>query len=189
MEKINQMKASLEQYLNEKNKVTDALALAEQKTGVKRLYLVLGLMAFTALWLVVGYGAELLCNLIGFIYPAYASVKAIESSRKEDDTQWLIYWVVFGVFSCVEFFSDILLSWFPFYCLFKCVFLVWCYLPISCNGSNVVYYQVIRRFVLKHQEKIDTAISSVADNVSDLADKAAHKAMEMAVDSELKKEN
>lgn len=43
------------------------------------------------------------------------SIKAIESSVKEDDTQWLTYWVVYGVFSIVEAFSDIFLSWFPFY--------------------------------------------------------------------------
>lgn len=43
------------------------------------------------------------------------SIKAIESSVKDDDTQWLTYWVVYGVFSIVEAFSDIFLSWFPFY--------------------------------------------------------------------------
>lgn len=43
------------------------------------------------------------------------SIKAIESNSKDDDTQWLTYWVVYGVFSIVEAFSDIFLSWFPFY--------------------------------------------------------------------------
>lgn len=50
---------------------------------------------------------------------SFISVKAVESASKEDDTQWLIYWVVFGVFNIVEFFSDILLSWFPLYFLVK----------------------------------------------------------------------
>lgn len=50
---------------------------------------------------------------------SFTSVKAVESASKEDDTQWLIYWVVFGVFNIVEFFSDILLSWFPLYFLVK----------------------------------------------------------------------
>lgn len=28
---------------------------------------------------------------------------------------WLTYWVVYSLFGLVEFFSDLLLSWFPFY--------------------------------------------------------------------------
>ena len=45
--------------------------------------------------------------------------QALESSKKEDDTRWLTYWVVFALFSVTEFFSDILLSWFPLYWLAK----------------------------------------------------------------------
>ncbi|KAK2086874.1 hypothetical protein P7K49_032781 [Saguinus oedipus] len=42
-------------------------------------------------------------------------IKAIESPSKGDDTVWLTYWVVYALFSLAEFFSDLLLSWFPFY--------------------------------------------------------------------------
>lgn len=42
-------------------------------------------------------------------------IKAVESPSKEDDTMWLTYWVVYSLFGLVEFFSDLLLSWFPFY--------------------------------------------------------------------------
>lgn len=53
------------------------------------------------------------------------SIKAIESPNKDDDTQWLTYWVVYGIFSIAEFFSDLFLSWFPFYFLMKvCSFLL-----------------------------------------------------------------
>lgn len=78
-----------------------------------------GLVAFTGLYLVFGFGAELICNSIGFVYPAYMSMKALESSNKEDDTKWLTYWVVYACFSIVEYFSDFIVGWFPLYWLIK----------------------------------------------------------------------
>lgn len=57
-------------------------------------------------------------------------MKAIESSSKDDDTQWLTYWVVFALFSILEFFSDIFLKYFPIYWLVKVCGL------ISCITSN-----------------------------------------------------
>lgn len=59
-------------------------------------------------------------------------MKAIESPNKDDDTQWLTYWVVYGVFSIAEFFSDLFLSWFPFYYMLK---VPW---PLnSCSSTSV----------------------------------------------------
>lgn len=57
------------------------------------------------------------------IFLSLFSIKAIESATKEDDTKWLTYWVVYGVFSVAEFFADIFLSWFPFYYIGKVILL------------------------------------------------------------------
>lgn len=99
----------VDKRLHEPSPITNVLATVEQKTGLRRLHLVLGILIFfilidvllpgavglQALYLVFGHFAALVCNTMGFIYPAYCSVIAIESHHKEDDTQWLTYWYVF----------------------------------------------------------------------------------------------
>ncbi|KAF6024978.1 REEP5 [Bugula neritina] len=89
--------------------------------------------------------------------------KAIESNSKDDDTQWLIYWVVYGSFALCELVTDIFFFWIPFYWFFKCLFLVWCMVPQSWNGANFVYYRVIRPFVLRYEDKIESTLSQATD--------------------------
>lgn len=48
-----------------------------------------------------------------------SSFKAIETKQKDDDTKWLTYWVVYAVFSLVEYFTDIFLFWIPLYWFLK----------------------------------------------------------------------
>lgn len=162
---LEQYRSGLEKALNEPGCVNDLLGKAEQKTGVKRIYIALGIIGVLSIYLIFGYGAQLLCNSIGFLYPAYASIRAIESDKKDDDTKWLTYWVVFAFLSTIEFFSDILLSWFPLYWLAKCLLLIWCFAPISWNGSNVIYHRVIRTLYLKHSSKVDKTMGEAANKL------------------------
>lgn len=194
-------RTKLDKALYEKNAFTDVLATAEAKTGVKRTYFVAVFLVVICMWLVVGYAAAFISSLLGFIYPAYASVKAIESDRKDDDTQWLTYWVVYSAFSLVEFFADVFLGWFPFYYLAKMLFLGWCMAPIASNGSQFLYGRFIRPFILKHQKKIDESLDQVGDiaastlneakdmaqkQASELAAEQVRKSMEAGADSSSK---
>jgi len=144
-----------------------------------------GVIAVVTLWLMFGFGAQLLCNFIGFLYPAYKSIKALESSTKADDTQWLMYWVVFSVFSVAEFFSDTLVGWIPMYWLVKCAFLLWCMSPLE--GSSVIYHRIIRPYFLKHESAIDDAVRKGAAHVSKITDAAVEKAKDYAAEQQLNK--
>ena len=63
---------------------------------------------------------------------------AIESKTKGDDTQWLVYWVIFAIFSIMEVFVDLVLYWIPFYYAFKLAFLLWAMVSFVCRGSRRV---------------------------------------------------
>ncbi|KFD55071.1 hypothetical protein M513_03989 [Trichuris suis] len=139
---IEKFRADLTKRLHEDNAFTRILARIENVTGVDRVFIVSGVMAAFALYLIIGSFAQLMCNLAGFAYPAYASYKAIESLDKKDDTQWLTYWVVFAFLNVIEFASELILAWFPIYYLCKFVFLLYLHLPMT-MGAEKLYTQLV----------------------------------------------
>ena len=177
MEHIQKLEKSLANY----PAIDNFLVNLEKKTQVKKIYLIYGILACVVSWLMFGYGTQLLCNAIGFAYPAYCSVKALESHNKNDDTQWLVYWVVFASFSVLEFFSDILVGWVPFYWLLKCLFLIWCMSPL--DGASLIYNKIILPLFLKNQSKID----KVLDKGRGMVDRGLNEAAKIASDLDSKK--
>ncbi|XP_014395608.1 PREDICTED: receptor expression-enhancing protein 6 isoform X2 [Myotis brandtii] len=98
-----------------------------------------------------------------------SGIKAIESPSKEDDTVWLTYWVVYSLFGLAEFFSDLLLSWFPFYYVGKCAFLLFCMIPGPWNGAHMLYRRIIRPLFLKHHEAVDNIMRDLSGRALDVA--------------------
>lgn len=72
---------------------------AETQTRIPKVYGVLGLggsFIFLIFFNLFGLASPL-SNLIGWAIPAYLSVQALESEGKNDDKQWLTYWVSHAV--------------------------------------------------------------------------------------------
>ncbi|CCI43929.1 hypothetical protein ABG067_004408 [Albugo candida] len=147
-------------YLDKWSKDLDkikALQAAQHATGVDKMYLVGGSSAIAALFLLIGFGAGFICNLIGFVYPTYCSFRAVESPSKGDDVQWLTYWVIYACFAVLEVFGEFLLIWIPFYYAFKLGFLLWLFMP-STQGASFLYNHFLSPLLACKDSKIERTV-------------------------------
>ncbi|KAG0324585.1 ER membrane protein DP1/Yop1 [Dissophora globulifera] len=140
----------------------------EAATNVPKTYVALGAGGFLFLMIFFNFAGKLLSNLLGWVYPAYRSFKALESPEKEDDRQWLTYWTVYGFVSILESFTDVLLYWFPFYFMIKTVFLLWLMVP-AFNGAATLYNRILRPFLVQHRGEIDSSYQNLKSKVSAVA--------------------
>ena len=126
----------------------------EQKTGHSKVYFFLGAV-FLIASIILGFGGlKLVTDLVGFLYPAYMSFKAMESSPKgipDDATQWLTYWVIFASLSVTEGLFTFITKVIPFYYGVKMGLIIWLYHPKTA-GAEVFYNQIVRPRILPHLE-------------------------------------
>ena len=73
----------LEDLIQSNPKMDQILIKMEEKTKVKKVYIAIIFMVLVVLWLGSGHAGQLVCNFIGFLYPAYASIKAIGKPFKK----------------------------------------------------------------------------------------------------------
>jgi len=130
-----------------------------------------GVIIVLGIFVFFGFGAGLICHLVGFAYPLYASLRSIETEGSREDTQWLTYWVVYGLFGLLEEFIDLLLFWIPFYYPLKLAFLLWCMLP-QFKGASFLYEHIIKDSFKKQEDYIDAALSNINDKAAHVLDAA-----------------
>lgn len=126
------------------------------------------------IFLNIGGIGQLLANFASLVIPGYYSLIALETKTTDDDVQFLTYWVVYAVFSVVEFWSNAILYWIPFYWLFKTIFFLYIGLP-QYGGSRIIYLNVIRPFSIKFLgiKGGVSASSSLKEKIADAADAAS----------------
>lgn len=119
----------------------------ETSTGVPKKYILIAAIVLSLLVLATNLFSPLISSIVGLGFPAYASFRAIESRKYEDDTQWLMYWVVFAVFSFLENFISMVLYYVPFYYKAKIVILLALQVPGSPIASGKVYKKYLKPLV------------------------------------------
>lgn len=178
-EKLTLLRAKLDQV--------PALQNIEDKLKVPKEYLVIAGGFLFVIVVFFGIGANTMCSFIGFIFPAYQTILAIENKNKGDDVQWLVYWILYSFFNVIETFQDFIIYWIPFYFAFKLAFLLWAMFPQT-RGAKFVYDSFLKDFLKKStgtsmstridaamqdaKRASDTNTAELVNNVADLTKKA-----------------
>lgn len=95
----------------------------------------------------------------GTLYPAYASYKAVKSANVRLYVRWMMYWIIYAIFVTVETFTDLLLSWVPFYYEIKVGFLIWLLSPYT-KGAAFLYRKYVHPFLSEKEPEIDNLFDS-----------------------------
>jgi len=95
--------------------------------------------------------------VLGTLYPAYRSYKAIKNKDLREHVKWMMYWIVFALFTTTETFLDIFFSWFPFYYEIKILFILWVLSPAT-RGSSLLYKKVVHPLLISREKEIDDLI-------------------------------
>merc|ERR1712230_243194 len=155
----------------------EALQTLEDKTQVKKLYIAAALAVVTVVFILFGFGAGLLCNFVGFVYPAFASFKALDSKNEGEERNWLIYWVVYSCFCLVEGFLEYVLFWVSFYYPIKLAFLCFLFLPQT-QGAKKLYEDVLSKALKPYVAMIDGATADAINKVQGAASKLSGEGKE-----------
>uniref|UniRef100_A0A4W4G3L0 Receptor expression-enhancing protein n=1 Tax=Electrophorus electricus TaxID=8005 RepID=A0A4W4G3L0_ELEEL len=98
----------------------------------------------------------------GTLYPAYSSYKAVKTKNVKEYVKWMMYWIVFALFTTAETITDLLLSWFPFYFELKIAFVIWLLSPYT-KGSSVLYRKFVHPTLSRKEKEIDEYIAQAKD--------------------------
>ncbi|XP_046809597.1 uncharacterized protein LOC111686151 isoform X2 [Lucilia cuprina] len=98
----------------------------------------------------------------GTLYPAYASYKAVRTKNVKEYVKWMMYWIVYAFFTCTETFTDIFLSWFPFYYEVKVIIVLWLLSPAT-KGSSTLYRKFVHPMLTRREQEIDEYLNQAKE--------------------------
>jgi hypothetical protein len=114
------------------------------------------------------------------VYRSYKSLKAADAPTAAAEEQWLPYWIVFALYSAVEFILDLAFAfWMPLYFEIKLAFVLWlqprwaanvpAWLPfVPRHGASLLFDKFIQPFLAKHEESIDEKFEAMMNGAKNL---------------------
>ncbi|XP_076064791.1 receptor expression enhancing protein A isoform X5 [Oratosquilla oratoria] len=97
--------------------------------------------------------------VFGTLFPAYYSYKAVKTKNVKEYVKWMMYWIVFAFFTCLETLTDLFLSfWFPFYYELKILVVLWLLSPAT-KGSSILYRKFVHPWLTRKEDDIDDYIA------------------------------
>ncbi|XP_043271126.1 receptor expression-enhancing protein 2-like isoform X2 [Venturia canescens] len=107
--------------------------------------------------------SRLVILVFGTLYPAYASYKAVRTKNVKEYVKWMMYWIVFALFTCAETFTDVFFSfWFPFYYEIKIILVLWLLSPAT-KGSSILYRRFVHPALSRREAEIDDALARATE--------------------------
>uniref|UniRef100_A0A3P8T8F4 Receptor expression-enhancing protein n=1 Tax=Amphiprion percula TaxID=161767 RepID=A0A3P8T8F4_AMPPE len=95
--------------------------------------------------------------LFGTLYPAYYSYKAVKTKNVKEYVRWMMYWIVFALYTVVETITDLTLAWFPLYYELKIAFVIWLLSPYT-RGASLIYRKCLHPLLSSREREIDEYI-------------------------------
>ena len=178
MDSINQKVADLEKM---GNKIPQLVELSK-KSGVRVGHICLAIAVLVPLFVLIFFGVAIITTGITVIYPAFMSVRALESKDdEEDDKQWLSYWLIFGVLTLADQFLWFILEWIPYYFWIRFALFVFLFAP-GTQGALKIYNAILKPALSKNKEKIQKFIDEVKGGAASIAKEGVANLKEAAAD-------
>lgn len=95
--------------------------------------------------------------VFGMLYPAYYSYKAVKTKNVKEYVRWMMYWIVFALYTVIETVADQTLAWFPLYYELKIAFVIWLLSPYT-RGASLIYRKFLHPLLSSKEREIDDYI-------------------------------
>ncbi|XP_027696426.1 receptor expression-enhancing protein 3 isoform X1 [Vombatus ursinus] len=95
--------------------------------------------------------------IFGILYPAYYSYKAVKTKNVKEYVRWMMYWIVFALYTVIETLADLTVAWFPLYYEMKIAFVIWLLSPYT-RGASLIYRKFLHPLLSSKEKEIDDYI-------------------------------